>query len=791
MKKAILIIGILSLIVVSNTNAETVFTDISSAIGGSGVAAMGDVNGDGWVDLLGCGGILLNKGEIVDGKPTFKCVREGLDFTNEALSHSVFTDIDGDGDQDLIAAERFGDGRLYRNDSCGDELRFVDITAEVGMGSHISNEQTHIALADIDGDGDLDVYLTEGWQYGNGGVLYLNESDSQGIHFVDVTDKSGLVAPVSCRTILFNDYDGDGDPDLYLGSHGSANKFYLNQGDINNDGIPDFKDVTAKAGLNYYGYDNGATAGDIDNDGDIDIVQAVARGANLDVVKIFRNEGDTDNDGIVNFKDVTAYNGIAKAAHHGVGLGDVDNDGDLDLADANFHSSPLKFYSNDGDGTFTNITAESGIGYLTYGVRTLFADIDNDGDLDLWMNRLFMNNSNNGNFLKVVLLGEGLNRDAVGAQLRVWPSGAARTNDNLVAFREVTAGTAFFSSDDYVLELGLTAGLYDLEATFVGGAVAILEGVQTGQTVYMLEGPDVEIHLTGNAGMCEPENTSPVADAGPDQAIECSGPDGTPVTLDGSGSSDPEGDELTYTWTWDGGSAEGMNPMVTLPYGTTTVTLTVSDGEYEDTNEVDISIADTTPPSTSAVLEGGLGSNGWYISDLTITLASIDSCTGVKEVHDTINGDESVTSGDTASFTLGEDGTYTVNYWGVDNAGNVEQAKGFEVQMDRTAPVVDLSVTPGLLWPPNHKMVDVAVNGGANDPASGVVSVEFTVTDEYGTVEPVINGFNTAIPLEAWRNGGDKDGRHYTITAVITDEAGNVTTVTTEAVCPHDMREKK
>ncbi len=294
--------------------------------------------------------------------------------------------------------------------------------------------------------------------------------------------------------------------------------------------------------------------------------------------------------------------------------------------------------------------------------------------------------------------------------------------------------------------------------------------------------------VTISAGIC---NTPPVVDAGPDQTIECSGPSGTPVTLDGSGSSDPEGDELTYAWTWDGGSAEGINPTVTLPYGITTVTLTVSDGEYEDTDQVDITIGDTTPPTTSAILEGELGNNGWYISDVTVTFTSTDTCTGVKEIHDTINGDEIVTSGYTASFTLNQDGTYAVTYWSVDNAGNVEQAKGFEVRMDKTAPIADISVTPGLLWPPNHKMVDVAVNGGANDPASEVASIEFTVTDEYGTVEPVISGFNTTISLEAWRNGGDRDGRHYTITAVITDKAGNVTTVTTEAVCPHDMREKK
>jgi hypothetical protein len=62
-----------------------------------------------------------------------------------------------------------------------------------------------------------------------------------------------------------------------------------------------------------------------------------------------------------------------------------------------------------------------------------------------------------------------------------------------------------------------------------------------------------------------------------------------------------------------------------------------------------------------------------------------------------------------------------------------------------------------------------------------------SVTDEYGTVQPTVNGFNTLVPLEAWREGTDRDGRHYIITAAITDRAGNTTTVQTEALCPHDM----
>jgi hypothetical protein len=91
-------------------------------------------------------------------------------------------------------------------------------------------------------------------------------------------------------------------------------------------------------------------------------------------------------------------------------------------------------------------------------------------------------------------------------------------------------------------------------------------------------------------------NHPPVADAGPDQTVELTSHAGAQVTLDGSGSSDPDGDPLTYQWTWSGGSANDVKPTATFPLGKTTVTLTVSDGQVSDTDTVDINVVDTTAP---------------------------------------------------------------------------------------------------------------------------------------------------------------------------------------------------
>jgi len=92
-------------------------------------------------------------------------------------------------------------------------------------------------------------------------------------------------------------------------------------------------------------------------------------------------------------------------------------------------------------------------------------------------------------------------------------------------------------------------------------------------------------------------NEPPVANAGPNQTVEQTSSDGAEVTLNGSGSYDLDGDSLDYDWTWPGGSAQEMSPTVTFPSGTTIVTLTVSDGNLTDSDTVNITVEDTTPPA--------------------------------------------------------------------------------------------------------------------------------------------------------------------------------------------------
>jgi hypothetical protein len=201
---------------------------------------------------------------------------------------------------------------------------------------------------------------------------------------------------------------------------------------------------------------------------------------------------------------------------------------------------------------------------------------------------------------------------------------------------------------------------------------------------------------------------------------------------------------------------------------------------------------DVTPPITTAMMTGTLGNNGWYVSDVQMTLTATDNDggSGVQEIHYSVDGTETVVQGSSASHSIVGDGTHAVIWYAIDNAGNVETPpQEMSINIDKTSPLIPaLGANSAILWPPNRKMVNVMIGGSVADGGSGIASTIITVTDEYGIYNMTVPGFGSAIPLESWRAGTDMDGRLYTITAVITDKAGNQSTGMTTVLVPHDMR---
>jgi hypothetical protein len=205
---------------------------------------------------------------------------------------------------------------------------------------------------------------------------------------------------------------------------------------------------------------------------------------------------------------------------------------------------------------------------------------------------------------------------------------------------------------------------------------------------------------------------------------------------------------------------------------------------------------ETTAPTTSAVLNPSApnGSNGWYTTDVTISLSASDDCSGVAATEYSLDGTNWMPY--SGSILISNEGATTISYRSTDRAGNVETVKPVTVQIDKTAPTITLTANPSTIRSPNGKPVTVQLRGTGSDAVSGLASVSYTVTDEYGTSLSIptqtLSGksanWTDSIDLEASRRGDDLDGRLYRITATITDMAGNTSTATADIVVSHDQR---
>ncbi len=265
-----------------------------------------------------------------------------------------------------------------------------------------------------------------------GPIRLTDVTDPSGITFLHTHGGSGgryIMESVTAGLALF-DYDGDGDEDLYFlnGAPLKGTEVHVLPANAlyRNDGGWKFTDVTAEAGVGDIGYGLGVTVGDYDNDGDLDLYVN-----NFGPNVLYRNNGDGT------FTDVTQQAGVADGNKVGAGACflDMDADGDLDLYSANYvkfsyesnplrviggyarYPSPLDFmpepdtlFRNNGDGTFTDVSVESGVGlHAGTGMGMTACDYDNDGDTDVFVcndvrGNFFFQNDGTGKFEEVALM---------------------------------------------------------------------------------------------------------------------------------------------------------------------------------------------------------------------------------------------------------------------------------------------------------------------------------------------------------------------------------------------------
>ncbi len=378
-----------------------------------------------------------------NGDGTFTKITDGPVVNDGGSSYScTAADVNGDGFPDLFVANYNENNFLYFGNGDG---TFDKVTS----GPVVTNggKSAGAAWADYNQDGWLDLYVANRDQQnflykglGNGEF----EKITTGTIVTDVANSSGCA---------WGDYDNDSYPDLYVANSGTVSNLYHNNGDGT------FTKVNAEPFISDVSSCAGASWGDCDNDGDLDLFVSTGQLGTY-VNWFYLNNGDgtftkvTDSPIV---SDVTWSSGSA--------WGDYDKDGDLDLAVSGYDGNNLLF-NNDGAGNFTKVTGNSFVTSANYFEGLAWADVDDDGDLDIFTarnnyfggnNAFYLNDGNGNNWLKIkleesILL--SMNDEAIGAKVYVY---ATIFGQPVMQMREVgtQSGGGQGSQNDIVQFFGL------------------------------------------------------------------------------------------------------------------------------------------------------------------------------------------------------------------------------------------------------------------------------------------------------------------------------------------------
>ncbi len=470
---------------VSGSQAVTVSTDSRSI-------NWIDVNGDGVDDLFvsnGLEGGQDNELYINDGTGNFERITDDDIVQDDGASDgATFADVDNDGDLDAFVVTWYGEiNSFYRNNGDG------TFTYEPeNVSANIRTYSETAAWGDYDGDGFVDLYITNS-SGDRENMLYRNLQNGQ---FERITSGAAVSGIELTRGANWVDFDGDGDLDLFATNENmQVNKLFRN------DNGSQLSSTSSGALTTSRRSSMGASWGDIDNDGDLDVFITNSGSPTPDENQLFRNEGN----GI--FQDITAEalseNG---GCSFGSAFGDVDNDGDLDLVVANgFCAGAIRnfLYLNDGQGHFSPVEDLPSDFLTPCSFGTAFGDFNNDGFLDLAFancknnrnattpkNFLFENLTNHNNWLKVRLEGSTSNRSAIGAKVRVR---ATIGGEPVWQMREVTSQSGYCGQNSLTQHFGLAdaAKADSIVIEWPSGNQQVIEGAFSNQQIYVAESGNV------------------------------------------------------------------------------------------------------------------------------------------------------------------------------------------------------------------------------------------------------------------------------------------------------------
>lgn len=464
---------------------------------GTGVAIF-DYDNDGWPDVFIVNGTTL-EGFPADQAPTNHLYHNNHDgtFTDVTAKAGLLAtgwgqgvcvgDYDNDGWEDLYVTY-FGKNRLYHNDHGA----FTEVAEKAGVAGSGKAWGTGCAFVDYNRDGRLDLIVANYVDFnlsttpvpgqgnacvwkgvpvmcgprglpGAKNILYENLGNGT---FADVTTKAHIDRTNGhyAFSVSTFDFDDDGWPDIYIACDSAPSILYHN----NHDGT--FTDVAVMAGVSFNedGREQagmGTTIADYNGDGRLDIFKT---NFSDDTPTLYRNDGD----GI--FSDVTFAAGLGTHTQYlgwGTMFFDFDNDGWPDLILANGHvypevdkfhlgsgyMEPRLLYHNNGNGTFTDISAESGTGITasTSARGLAVGDLWNDGQLEVVINNVYakpsllVNTAHSKNhWIAFKTAGTRSNRDGIGAKI-ILKIGKKTLVD------EVRSGSSYISQNDLRVHFGL------------------------------------------------------------------------------------------------------------------------------------------------------------------------------------------------------------------------------------------------------------------------------------------------------------------------------------------------
>ncbi|HEY4875008.1 MAG TPA: CRTAC1 family protein, partial [Puia sp.] len=444
----------------------------------AGGAIIDDFNNDGYLDIVTSSWSLNESMHFFknNGDGTFSDVSEksGLSKIKGGLN-IIQADYNNDGYTDILVLRgawlgEFGKqpNTLLRNNGDG---TFTDVTVESGL-LFFGPTQAGV-WADFNNDGWLDLFVakeTRDLRNPHPDELFINNHDGT---FSNVTAETGCSELAFSKGVTVADYNNDGWPDIFISTLNDKKILLKNKGVKSK--IPQFENVTDQAGLGKnMSFTFPTWFWDYDNDGWPDIFmcgyefnQSLAITAAMDALHrqlpanvskmyLFRNNHDGT------FTDVSKNTGLDKPVFAmGSNFGDIDNDGWLDMylgtGNPDFKSLiPNRMFKNVEGKQFADVTNSARVGNLQKGHAVAFADVDNDGDQDVFIevggayagdayyNSFYINpGQNNNNWISILLEGTKSNRSAIGAHIAV-----SFTEDTVkrTVYMDVNSGGSFGSN---------------------------------------------------------------------------------------------------------------------------------------------------------------------------------------------------------------------------------------------------------------------------------------------------------------------------------------------------------